>query len=389
MTITNPMLLDAYARIAEQTYDDLDQPSGDVGSYTEIHRRIDGPLGFQARAFFNSANNELVIAFTGTEGARSDNLSGSEFLADFITNFSLAVTGTGPQVPLAEAFIAQALIAAQLRVGPLGAFDTTYVGHSLGGFLAQVASASGNAPEGEVIAFNAPGAGGFLGLPQSHPFPEENFTYVYSDPDTWGLIGSAVHSVGTPLSDNIYVVDEAEGHAINNSDGTGLSDVLNGVIDADLTDDSIFLPVDGALQLLGATALLAYFDDGSSTPSDGIVTGTSAGEVIDSSYTDSDGDVVSAGADNITAAGGNDTVDAGAGDDTIRGGNGNDLLVGGLGADTIDGGAGSDTADYSGSDERVYVNLRSDATTYTNWGASGDVLSNIENVTGSAYNDYI
>ncbi|MEP3826792.1 MAG: hypothetical protein ABJM47_01785 [Lentilitoribacter sp.] len=82
MTVTNVSTLDAYAQIAQQTY--LQDPPFDVGptdpvaglngTYVEINNtslqvpQIDGPLGFQARAFFNSTNNELVIAFTGTEG---------------------------------------------------------------------------------------------------------------------------------------------------------------------------------------------------------------------------------------------------------------------------------------------------------------------------------
>ena len=88
MAVTNIRTLDAYAQIAVQTYLQPQAPGNSVttpdvqaanGTYTEITQIIDGPLGFQARAFLNSTNNELVIAFAGTEGLQGPNLSGSEF----------------------------------------------------------------------------------------------------------------------------------------------------------------------------------------------------------------------------------------------------------------------------------------------------------------------
>ena len=55
------------------------------------------------------------------------------------------------------------------------------------------------------------------------------------------------------------------------------------------------------------------------------------------------------------------------------------------GADVIDGGAGIDTASYVGSSARVNLNLATGAA----WGghATGDILTGIENLTGSAYAD--
>jgi hypothetical protein len=88
MAVTNIRTLDAYAQIAVQTYLQPQAPGNSVttpdvqaanGTYTEITQIIDGPLGFQARAFLNSTNNELVIAFAGTEGLQGPDLSGSEF----------------------------------------------------------------------------------------------------------------------------------------------------------------------------------------------------------------------------------------------------------------------------------------------------------------------
>jgi Bacterial Ig domain/RTX calcium-binding nonapeptide repeat (4 copies) len=66
-------------------------------------------------------------------------------------------------------------------------------------------------------------------------------------------------------------------------------------------------------------------------------------------------------------------------------GRGNDVIEGGAGADTIDGGPGSDTASYASSPSAVMVDL---ATGVTSGGdAQGDVLRNIENLQGSAFND--
>jgi len=328
MTTTNPETLSALATIAQLTYSRF-STTGPVGGangslYTEITQIVNGPLGFQARAFFNETTNELVIAFTGTEGA--DDLDASEFLPDFLADFSLAVAGVSPQDLVAQAFIGQATTLAQLEVGLFGSFDVTYVGHSLGGFLAQTASASG--PEGEVVVFNAPGAGGFLGLPENHPFPEDNFTYVYSDPSDWGAMGGAIHSAGRPLSDNIYHVPGAEGHDISTPDETGLADALaNGAIPQP-ADGNIFWPVDEALQLLGVSSLLDHYDSGDAPAIDG----TSGHDEI----------IGTSGDDVMYGLGGNDTLTGGKADDFIFGGAGDDMLSGNAGADTLDGGAGDD-----------------------------------------------
>lgn len=93
MVVTNIALIDAYAQMAVQSYDNNNAPTSPVADFTEIAQIVNGPLGFQARAFLNSTNNELVIAFAGTEGLQGPDLSGSEFLTDMITNLGLAVAG--------------------------------------------------------------------------------------------------------------------------------------------------------------------------------------------------------------------------------------------------------------------------------------------------------
>ena len=73
--------------------------------------------------------------------------------------------------------------------------------------------------------------------------------------------------------------------------------------------------------------------------------------------------------------------------DTLIGDAGNNVLEGGDGADTLDGGAGIDTASYAGSASRVDVRLS--GTVVNHGDATGDTLTNIENLIGSAHNDIL
>jgi Ca2+-binding RTX toxin-like protein len=112
----------------------------------------------------------------------------------------------------------------------------------------------------------------------------------------------------------------------------------------------------------------------------------------------------------------NNKLDGGAGDDTIYGdgrvydgnvgflgdtdpyrsaqtpwahsaadGSGDDILIGGKGNDILDGGAGKDTASYENDIGAVSVNLGTGVAT-DGW-SDTDTLLNIENVTGSKFND--
>ncbi|MEI2808065.1 Hint domain-containing protein [Albidovulum sp.] len=88
-----------------------------------------------------------------------------------------------------------------------------------------------------------------------------------------------------------------------------------------------------------------------------------------------------AGADTIYGGSGNDSISAGDGNDAVFAGTGTDTIIGGAGADLIDGGAGSDTASYADSTAAVNVSLASGAG--SGGTAEGDVLSAVENLTGS------
>ena len=86
--------------------------------------------------------------------------------------------------------------------------------------------------------------------------------------------------------------------------------------------------------------------------------------------------------------GGNDTLRGHDGDDTLIGGAGNDFLNGGTGNDTIDGGLGFDRAAFyedAGPDGvTVDLNLQGVA---QDTGQGMDILTGIENVSGSRYGD--
>ena len=94
-----------------------------------------------------------------------------------------------------------------------------------------------------------------------------------------------------------------------------------------------------------------------------------------------------AGNDQLNGNGGNDTLHGGSGNDQLHGGAGTDQLNGGSGNDLLDGGdGGSDTASYAGATAGVTVNLdRLDA--QNTGGAGVDTLVDIENLTGSNFND--
>lgn len=93
------------------------------------------------------------------------------------------------------------------------------------------------------------------------------------------------------------------------------------------------------------------------------------------------------GDDHLQGNAGQDTLFGNAGLDVLSAGDGDDWLVGGEGADTIDGGAGNDTAFYGAAAAGIALDLASGSGTAGE--ASGDVITNIESVVGSAFDDVI
>ncbi len=87
-------------------------------------------------------------------------------------------------------------------------------------------------------------------------------------------------------------------------------------------------------------------------------------------------------------AAGNDELRGGTANDHLDGGADNDLLVGGAGANTILGGSGVDTLDYSAAIGGVNVDLNEGRAVNNGYGAL-DIISGVENLTGSEYNDVL
>lgn len=87
----------------------------------------------------------------------------------------------------------------------------------------------------------------------------------------------------------------------------------------------------------------------------------------------------------LTGNGGNDRLSGLAGDDKLFGGEGDDILDGGSGADILNGDAGTDTVSYASASSGVKLNLFSPSDGLGD--ARGDVLTNIEVIVGSNYDD--
>jgi len=98
------------------------------------------------------------------------------------------------------------------------------------------------------------------------------------------------------------------------------------------------------------------------------------------------GDVYSS-IENLRGSAYNDILQGNAAANALDGGNGNDVLEGGGGADALIGGGGTDTATYASSTKGVTASL-SNIVINTN-DAKGDTYSSIENLTGSAFADYL
>ena len=155
------------------------------------------------------------------------------------------------------------------------------------------------------------------------------------------------------------------------------------------------------------------FVNGAPAAADGVVEGSDAADVIDSTFTDADGDQVGTGDDSVVASagndwvetgdgadtvaggsgrdtihgqGGDDSLDGGDGRDTLLGGDGDDTLHGGAGGDALSGGAGFDFIDYSGSTSGVAIDLTGG--TASGGDAQSDTLAgDLEGIIGSDWDD--
>ncbi|MFH1805052.1 MAG: calcium-binding protein [Pseudomonadota bacterium] len=103
---------------------------------------------------------------------------------------------------------------------------------------------------------------------------------------------------------------------------------------------------------------------------------------------DREGVLLGAGGDDllIGSSSGNE-LNGEWGNDVLLGHGGDDTLTGGSGADFMDGGDGIDEVQYQGSSEAVEIDLRNG--TANGGDAEGDVIRNVENITGSQHHDVL
>ncbi len=153
----------------------------------------------------------------------------------------------------------------------------------------------------------------------------------------------------------------------------------------------------------GLNDLIDYFES-----AEGIVVGTNNGAV--NTGGDAAGDILlgiediygSDFADTITGnsaqnfllgADGDDALNSSSNNDVLFGGNGDDVLLGGAGADYIDGEGNTlvgDTVSFSNAGARITLTLVNGGGTATGSGqGGGDTIVNVENITGSAFNDIL
>ncbi len=95
------------------------------------------------------------------------------------------------------------------------------------------------------------------------------------------------------------------------------------------------------------------------------------------------------GRDQLNGGSGADSMSGGIDGDSLSGGSENDTLSGGAGADTLDGGTQTDTLLYVDSSAGVTVTLGVGFTFGQGGDAQGDRIINVENVTGSSFNDVL
>ncbi|CAO3409230.1 calcium-binding protein [Azospirillum largimobile] len=193
--------------------------------------------------------------------------------------------------------------------------------------------------------------------------------------------------VSVDLTSGTGTGGDAEGDVltgIENLTGSAFGDRLTGDAAANLLDggagDDVLAGLDGADTLVGGdgTDLADY-----SASAAGVTVDLAAGTGLGG---DAEGDLLS-GIENVTGSAHDDRLTGEGGGNLLDGGAGDDTLAGLGGADTLVGGDGTDTADYATSGAGVTVDLA--AGTGTGGDAEGDLLSGIENVTGSAHGDLL
>jgi Ca2+-binding RTX toxin-like protein len=207
--------------------------------------------------------------------------------------------------------------------------------------------------------------------------------------DALGDVYTGIENLTGSEADDSISGDAGPNHLL----GNGGNDIMAGGAGADN-----LIGGDGNDLLTGGSG--ADVMDGGPGSDFSLYTGSPVGVGVDLNTNpqtggDAAGDVLST-IENLVGSNNDDTLtgDANAnalqgegGHDTISGGDNGDVLNGGPGADTMDGGLGSDFLEYGDSPAGVTVNLATQ--TVSGADAAGDVITSIEDVFGSNFDDTI
>ena len=226
---------------------------------------------------------------------------------------------------------------------------------------------------------------------------DDQGNYLWGDDGNDRLDGGANHDVMIGgAGDDTYVVDDINDLIVEFADGG--TDTVESAISWTLGDNVENLTLTGSENLDGTGNSLDNTITGNA--GDNVIAGGGGADTLDGG---AGSDIVSYAHSTLgvtvdlssgTGLGGDaegdvlsnfEGIEGSAYDDTLTGGSADDTLIGGAGADALDGGAGTDTVDYSSAAREVTVDLSTG--TGSGGDAEGDTFANIENVTGSAFDD--
>jgi Ca2+-binding RTX toxin-like protein/LysM repeat protein len=358
---------------------------------------INGGTGIDTTSYAGSTAGVTVNLVTNVNtggDAQGDNLSGIENIIGSAFNDTLSGNsgvnvingGDGNDIILGNG--------ADTIDGGAGIDTVTYA--SFNNSIAVNMSVLGYQPPGTDILYNIENV---IGTSYSDTIYANSLTNIIDGGVGGGdTIGFAGATSGVTVDISLNVAQTSGGDAagdtyinFENLSGTVFDDILSGNSGANIIDSSggndIIIGGAGADTIDGGTGI----DTASYAGSNAGVTVNLAANV--NTGGDAQGDnlssieniIGSAFNDTLTALATGSTLTGGSGNDTLNGGIGNDTLIGGVGIDTINGGAGIDTVSYATSAAGVIVDIN--LTTQSGGDAAGDILSGIENITGSAFND--
>lgn len=214
-----------------------------------------------------------------------------------------------------------------------------------------------------------------------------NYTLSANIEDLW-LSGAGINATGNALNNSIIGTSAANtltGGAGNDTldGGLGIDSLVGGLGDdiyyVDVTGDRITENANEGTDTVYSAVTYTLSGNIENLILSGVAsvngTGDSGNNVITGNQ----------GVNLLTGNAGNDSLYGGLSNDTLQGGDGNDWLDGGRGTDSIDGGLGVDTLSYAGSLTGVSVNFGNGA--FTGGDAVNDVVTNVENLFGSSFND--